>query len=270
MTGGQPVARVSSLRIHPLKSGAITRVASSPVDRAGLRHDRRWMVVDLDGECVTARTDRALFTLTATPLPDDGLRLACRDGDHVEVGRPTAPAELVTVHGHLVAPGRPMARPAQELVRHVLRRDDVTIVWCADPAARRLDPAYARAGDSTAYADGYPVTLASLASLRELARLGGDVPIDRFRPNVVIDGDLAAFAEETWTRVRIGAVPFRVVRGVDRCAMTLIDPVTLATGPEPLRTLARHRRWEGRTWFCRHLIPEDTGTITVGDDVWVA
>ena len=146
---------------------------------------------------------------------------------------------------------------------------------CSDPTQRRLHPEFSHEGDTTAYADGYPVTLASLASLRELQRLGaGDLPIDRFRPNVVIDGDLDPFAEEQWTRVTLGETSFRVTRGVDRCSMTLLDPQTLRTGPEPIRTLSRHRKWEGKTWFCIHLIPEladdQTTTLAVGDRVSIA
>jgi uncharacterized protein YcbX len=268
---------VDSLRIHPLKSGAIRHLTASGVRRSGLVGDRAWMVVDGDGECVTARTDRALFTLTAEPLPDNALRLTSRVGDVVEVCRPAADAATVavTVHRRPAAPGLIAADAAQALVRSTLGRDDVTLVACSDPTQRRLHPEFSHEGDTTAYADGYPVTLASLASLRELQRLGaGDLPIDRFRPNVVIDGDLDPFAEEQWTRVTLGETSFRVARGVDRCSMTLLDPQTLRTGPEPIRTLSRHRKWEGKTWFCIHLIPEladdQTTTLAVGDRVSIA
>ncbi|HQK30097.1 MAG TPA: MOSC domain-containing protein [Phycicoccus sp.] len=268
--------RVDSLRIHPLKSGAIRALERSEVTPAGLTGDRRWMVVDAAGECVTARNDRALVTISAEPLPDEGLRLTSRSGRTVEVCRPLtspsdSPARSVTVHGRDAAPGLPLDEPAQALVREVLGRDDVTVLWCSDETVRRLNPDFSRDGDSTAYADGYPVTLASLASLRELNRLGDmDLPIDRFRPNIVIDGDLTPFTEDTWRRVRIGEIDFRVARGVDRCSMTLLDPDTLTTGAEPIRTLSKHRKWEGKTWFCVHLIPEGSGGLAVGDPVSIA
>ena len=264
-------ARVTSLRIHPLKSGAILPLDRSPVLPSGLAGDREWMVVDADGECVTARTDRALFTLNAEPLPDNGLRLTSRSGQTVDVCRPLTSSRPVTVHGRPVAPGLPLADEAQQWVREVLQRDDVSIVWCSSLTERRLNPEHSREGDSTAYADGYPVTLASLASLRELNRLGGmDVSVDRFRPNIVIDGELEPFAEESWRRVRIADLHFRVAKGVDRCSMTLIDPDTLTSGAEPIRTLASHRKRDGKTWFCMHLIPEGTGQIAVGDAVSIA
>lgn len=161
-------------------------------------------------------------------------------------------------------------------LRAALHRDDVHLVHVATP--RALNPAHARAGEATAFADGYPVTLASLASLRRLqdwvcetALERGEDPVDldmtRFRPNLVVDGDLVAFAEDGWRSVTVGAVTFRVVKPVDRCVMTTIDPATRAGGHEPIRTLARHRTRDGATWFAVQLVPEVSGDVRVGDDV---
>ena len=61
-------------------------------------------------------------------------------------------------------------------------------------------------------------------------------------------------------------------RRVDRCVMTTVDPVSLTRGHEPIRTLARHRKWDGATWFAMQLVP-DVGTVrgvvAVGDEVVV-
>jgi uncharacterized protein YcbX len=89
----------------------------------------------------------------------------------------------------------------------------------------------------------------------------------RFRPSVVVELDEEPFAEDAWTNVRIGDVDFRLGEQCDRCAMTMIDPQSLAVGKEPLRTLARHRRRNGKTWFGIRLVPVTTGTIRVGDVV---
>jgi uncharacterized protein YcbX len=59
-------------------------------------------------------------------------------------------------------------------------------------------------------------------------------------------------------------VRFRVSGVCDRCVMTTIDPVTLAHGTEPIRTLAKHRRWHGKTWFGAWLVPQEPGLVTVG------
>ena len=92
--------------------------------------------------------------------------------------------------------------------------------------------------------------------------------MERFRPNLVIDGD-EAVAEDRWTGVSVGDVRFRVAKPTDRCVMTTLDLDSLATGKEPIRTLARHRLVDHKTLFAISLIPETTGTIAVGDPVTV-
>ena len=89
----------------------------------------------------------------------------------------------------------------------------------------------------------------------------------RFRPNVVIDGD-EPFAEDAWPGVRIGDVHFRTTMVCDRCVMTTLDPDTLAGGKEPIRTLARHRRWDRSTWFGTRLVRVGGGDrVSVGNEV---
>jgi hypothetical protein len=95
---------------------------------------------------------------------------------------------------------------------------------------------------------------------------GEALDIVRFRPNVVIDGE-EPFAEDAWPTVRIGSLTFRTTMVCDRCVMTTINPATLAGGKEPIRTLARYRGWDRKTWFGTRLVPLGTGTIRVGDPV---
>lgn len=73
--------------------------------------------------------------------------------------------------------------------------------------------------------------------------------------------------EDHWSAVTIGEVRFRVAKPTDRCVMTTIEPETLETSKEPIRTLARHRLFDHKTMFAIHLIPESTGRIGVGDEV---
>ncbi len=273
-------ARLTGLAVHPVKSTAVRRVRRATVDPWGLRDDRRWMVVDGSGECVTAREEPRMLAVTAdTATTDPGvaapLRLRAGD-DEVLVGEPGGDPFDVTVHGRAltaVAAGH----EASQWWRAHLDRDDVTLVRVAAP--RPLNPVHARPGEATAFADGYPVTLASVASLRRLddwvtetALERGEEPstplaMARFRPNLVVDGGLDPFEEDGWATVRVGAVRFRVVRPVDRCVLTTRDPATTERGPEPIRTLARHRAWDGKTWFAVQLVPEVLGDLRVGDEV---
>ena len=275
--------RVTGLGIHPVKSTAIRHVQEAEVRPWGLAGDRRWMVVDGEGVLVTARELHGLFAITAdtpeTDPPAKVLRLSVEGHDPIEVLEPTSTPMPVRLHSHdLLA--RPAESEASAWLQHALGRDDLTLVWCDDPTRRSLNPAYSEPGDHTGFADGYPVTLASLDSLAVLnewmvedALTRGEDPeppvlIDRFRANLVVQG-AKAFAEDDWQRVRIGGVSFRKAKRVDRCVMTTISLLDLTTGKEPIRTLARHRLHDHKTWFAVHLIPETTGPIAVGDEVVV-
>jgi uncharacterized protein len=274
--------QLRAIGIHPVKSTAIRHVLSAEVMPWGLAGDRRWMVVDGDGRMVSARELHELFTITADtaetiPLATAALRLSSPGHDPIDVAEPQTDPLPVRLHGHDLL-GLPADEGTQAWVRKVLARDDITLVWCDDPTRRSLNPSYARPGDHTAYADGYPVTLASLDSLARLndwvveeALQSGEepaaaLPMERFRPNLVVEG-AEAFAEDQWNRVHIGDVVLRKAKGVDRCVMTTISLLDLTTAKEPVRTLARHRQWDHKTWFGVQLIPEATGRIEVGDPV---
>jgi uncharacterized protein YcbX len=275
------VITLAGVHLHPVKSTAVRPVRHADVEPWGLADDRRWMVVGPDAECITAREDRTLLTVTAdTPATDPtlehGLRLQAPGAEPVDVHTPDTDAVPVTVHGRGLT-ARPSTPAANAWLREALRRDDVTLVHVAEP--RPLNPQLARPGEATAFADGYPVTLASAVSLRRLhewvtetALERGEEPmaplaVERFRPNLVVDGDLEPFEEDRWRTVQVGAVTFRVVKPVDRCVLTMVDPLTRESGPEPIRTLARHRKWDGATWFAVQLVPDVRGVVRVGDEV---
>jgi uncharacterized protein YcbX len=274
--------RLLQLSVHPLKSGAIRTVPSTTVQPRGLADDRSWMLVDGDGRVVSAREAPRLFTVVAdTPSTDAtvpaGLRLRAPGMRDLEVPVPDGEAIDVRLFS-LDLCARPAGSEADGWLRTVLGRDDVRLVWCHDPSRRRLQPGFSEPGDHTAFADSFPVTIASLASLRRLndwiveraLELGEEppdpLPVERFRANLVVDGD-EPFAEDGWSRVVVGDVAFRVGKPVPRCVMATIDTATLTTTKEPTRTLARHRLVDGKTLFAVHLVPEGPGRISVGDDV---
>ncbi|WP_165807215.1 MOSC domain-containing protein [Nocardioides currus] len=274
--------RLTALNIHPVKSTAIRPVDTASVGLGGLTGDRTWVVVDDDGVMVSAREVHALFAVTAdTPDTDAGLtralRLRTADLPDLLLDAPTGESVRAKVFSNELR-GIPAGPGADAWVQKALGRDDLHLLWCDDPTRRTLNPAFSSPGDFTAYADGYPVTIASEASMRRLndwiaegALDRGEeppapLPISRFRPNLVVDGE-EPFAEDDWSQVTIGEVRFRVAKPTDRCVMTTIDVESLRTDKEPIRTLARHRLVEHKTLFAVHLIPETTGRISVGDAV---
>jgi uncharacterized protein YcbX len=275
------VIRLDGLHLHPVKSTAVRPVLHGDVEPWGLAGDRRWMVVDATGECVTAREEHRLLNVTAdTAATDPGLapalRLSAPGLEPLDVETPHGPALPVTVHGRGLE-GVAAPDEAGAWFGAVLGRDDLRLVHVHSP--RPLSPTHARPGEATAFADAYPVTLASRASLDRLREWVAEtalergeeqrapLPVERFRPNLVLDGDLEPFEEDGWRRVHVGPVEFRVVKPVDRCVLTTVDPVTLERWHEPIRTLAKHRKWDGATWFAMQLVPETRGVVRVGDEV---
>jgi uncharacterized protein len=274
--------QITQLAVHPVKSTAVRPVASAAVQLRGLADDRSWVVVDAEGVLVSAREEHGLLALTSdTPRTDPSVRreLRLRAPGLPDLGLDVPTGDLVRVRVFSQElQGVPAGPEADDWLRTAMDRDDVRLVWCDDPTRRTLDPRHSRPGDHTAYADGYPVTLASLDSLARLndwvveeALQSGEepaaaLPMERFRPNLVVEG-AEAFAEDQWNRVRIGDVVLRKAKGVDRCVMTTISLLDLTTAKEPVRTLARHRQWDHKTWFGVQLIPEATGRIEVGDPV---
>jgi uncharacterized protein YcbX len=125
---------------------------------------------------------------------------------------------------------------------------------------------YAFDGERTSFTDGFPFLLISEGSLAELnRRLANPVPMNRFRPNLVVGG-ARPFDEDRWRRIRIGPVTFRVAKPCPRCVMTTVDQA-LGRSPstEPLRTLATFRRnAEGQVDFGQNLLHRGTGRLEVG------
>lgn len=138
------------------------------------------------------------------------------------------------------------------------------LVYQPDDAVRQVDPRYAEARDQVGLADGFPFLAISSASLEHLnARLTEPVPMDRFRPNLVVGG-CAPHAEDGWNRIRVGDIGFRVAKPCARCSIPLVDQATAARGKEPLRTLAGYRRFGGKILFGQNLLHDGPGTLSVG------
>lgn len=272
---------VTALTAYPVKSLGGVPLAEAAVEERGLRGDRRWAVVDPEGTKVTAREEHALLGLRAEPLDGGAVRLVAPGGDPLVV-EPPRDAEPVAVSFS----GQDSARPAGEAAAHWLSSRvgrPLRLVWQDDATIRpiRADLGGAE-GDRNSLSDAAPLHVTSEASLRRLndwlletALERGEQPADplghdRFRPNVVVDGG-EPFAEDTWTSVRIGGVAYRHTMVCDRCVMTTIDRADLRSGKEPIRTLARHRKWDGATWFGVRLTPvlplAAGATIRVGDEV---
>jgi uncharacterized protein YcbX len=144
---------------------------------------------------------------------------------------------------------------------------EAMLAYMPSSVMRPVDAQYAPDGGRASFADGFPFLLVGEASLADLnARLATPVPMNRFRPNLVVSGSLP-FAEDAWRHVTIGGIPMQVVKPCARCVVTTTDQVTLERGHEPLRTLATFRRQEGKVMFGQNVVHYGTGMLRVGDRV---
>ncbi|OKI50390.1 MOSC domain-containing protein [Streptomyces sp. MJM1172] len=267
---------VQALHVHPVKSVAGTAPDEVAVEPWGLTGDRRWAVVDSEGAVITQRQQARLALASARPL--EGGRVALSGPGMaelvVEVPEP-GPLEPVMLFGKKI----------ETVVAATTAADwfsaflgvPARLVHMDEPAVRRpVDPDYALPGETVSLADGYPLLLTTLASLDALNGLiaegdhpeEGPLPMNRFRPNLVVSG-AEAWAEDGWRRIAIGDAVFRGVRECGRCIITTTDQTTAERGKEPLKTLARHRRIGKSLAFGRMLVPVRLGTVRVGDEVRV-
>ena len=139
------------------------------------------------------------------------------------------------------------------------------------PEKRTPESLKGRDGLPVAFGDAFPFLITSIASIGDLnTRLDMPVPMDRFRPNIVIAG-CGPYEEDTWVRIRIGDVEFVAAGPCGRCAIVTTDQHSGERGTEPLATLATYRRGEnGAVNFGQNFIhATDKGAIRVGDSVTI-
>lgn len=225
------------------------------------------MIVDADGQFITARKHPRLVLIHAVPR-DDGLALDAPGMPALRLTPPVHSAQTSVAIWKDQVSARAAEAQADTWISNYLGIP-ARFVYMADECVRPVDPDYAQAGDQVSFADGFPILLISQAALDELnGRLDAPVPMLRFRPSLVVS-NTSAHAEDTWRSIRIGAVRFDVVKPCARCVLTLVDPETGIpdSAGEPLRTLISYRRTDKGVMFGQNLIPRGTGMLRIGDEV---
>ncbi|GHA35614.1 molybdenum cofactor biosysynthesis protein [Streptomyces tauricus] len=263
-----------SIHVYPLKAAAGHAPHEAVVEPWGPAGDRRWVLTDEKNRIITQRA-RPRMALVCVEALAGGAILASAPGREPLTVPVPAPGGTTTVEiWNDKVEGVPAGVAADAWFSDFLGIA-VRLVHLDDPATRRpIDPLFARPGETVSFADGYPLlvtTLASLDALNTLIAQGdrpeeGPLPMNRFRPNLVVGGT-AAWAEDGWSRIAVGEVVLRVAKMCGRCVVTTTDQTTAERGREPLRTLARHRRFGDKLVFGQNLVPESPGSVRVGDPV---
>ena len=260
--------RLSAIWQYPVKGIRGVLVDQALVEPAGLRFDRRWIIVDGQGKFVS---QRSLPRLALISGDFDGSRLLLAAPGQTPLRLEVPAGDLRTevsvwrdrIAGAAADPSAD--RWLSEFLDHPSR-----LVYMDERCRRPISSPGGRSGESVSFADGYPLLMISAASLEDLnGRLEQPLPMDRFRPNLVVSG-CEPFAEDRWERLRIGQAVFRFAGLCPRCSVTTVDQATGArNSEEPLRTLVGYRQTEQGVVFGVNLIPEVTGTIATGDQVTI-
>jgi uncharacterized protein len=267
------VATVVELSYYPIKGCSGTSPSAAILTSAGLAHDRSFMVVSADGVFRTQRRDPRL-ALIRPEISADGERLAVRASGFGMVGidvDTSGPRRQVDLFGTSY---------------QGIDQGDAAAGWLSEVLGARsrlvrVPPEHDRVTDgrtpgTSGYADSCAVHVVSRSTLRllneKLAERGrGPLPMNRFRPNVVLDGWEQPHTEDRAHRMTIGETELGYAKLAIRCAVTMVDQESAAkAGPEPLRTLAAYRRTtQGGVALGAKFAVLRPGKLAVGDDVHV-
>lgn len=262
---------LSAIHIYPVKALGGISLTQALVTPRGLQNDRRFMVVDAAQQFLTQRDQPKMATVWVE-IENGVVTFSAPDIESVSFS--VTPKELPTrtvqvwashVQAHTVT------TEADQWLSDYLGAD-VRLVYMPDSAERRINPGFAKNNEIVSFADGYPLLIASEASLADLnARIvengGLALPMNRFRPNLVIRG-CETFAEDRLGEIVIGEAVFRAVKPCIRCQVTTTDQAAgVVRGPEPLQTLATYRDSPNGVMFGMNLIPVTIGTVRIGDPV---
>lgn len=234
--------KITQINIYPIKSLGGISLENSIVEDRGLRFDRRFMLVDENNDLLTQREFSKMATLDVE-LIDAGLKVIAGNSDELEINDDLGDAEKVKV--------RVWNSFCDAFVAHKEINDwfsdqletNCRLVQMPESTHRQINEKFNMGNEIVSFADGYPLLIISENSLTDLnSRLDKQIPMNRFRPNLVVS-DVEAFAEDHWNKIKIGNTVFRSTKPCARCVITTIDQETgISDVKEPLKTLADYRR----------------------------
>ena len=266
--------------IYPLKSGGSIRVENLELTQRGPKDDRLWLLVQDQGpdrgKFITQRDKGCEKLALVQAFPDVGgnMKFSAPGGQELVVSQD----ELSCYDGFVNVWGDDCAAiDAGNVAAHWFSnyiRKPCRLVKFPDDFIRSTDAAYSRQGDHVSFADGFPLLVTNVASLDKLRKHlppNIEIEMERFRPNIVLEG-AEPFEEDVIREIKIGDVVLEFVRPCSRCKITTISQAEGAsTSDEPLRTLGRVRRGKGDglegVFFGQNAIPRKLGVIKVGDNV---
>ena len=265
---------LSEINIYPIKSLAGISLNEAKIERRGLEFDRRWMLIDEKNKFLTQREfpkmamlnvevfEKYLMVSVAEEKLIVPFEIENKSSERVAIWQSKCKAEIYD-------------KATSDWFSGILQTD-CRLARMPEETHRKVNYFYAiQKDDHVSFADGYPFLLIGESSLEGLnSRLEKPLPMNRFRPNLVVSG-AEAFAEDGGKRIKIGAAVFHVIKPCARCVITTIEQNTgEKQGVEPLKTLASFRvpkrSLKKKILFGQNLIADGAGEILrVGDKIEV-
>lgn len=257
--------KITSLRIYPIKGCGGISVSTIEVSPRGLLGDRQWMIIDARNQFVSQRQLPALSQIKLSRSAQDLLvDIPGNLPQRLESPRglpEVFQAQVWDSQVQVVETSPELSQALSDYLQQKLR-----LVEMAPQFHRPIKAKYGQG--EVVFADSLPLLVISQESLDELnRRLEDSVPMDRFRPNIVVQGEGQPHAEDLWKKVMMGGLNFRAPKLCVRCVVTTIDQKTGQKSPEPLKTLATYRRGPKGITFGQHLVCEGQGQLEVGSQV---
>ena len=233
--------QVEELFVYPFKSARGIAKEDVRVGATGFEWDRNWMAVESTGKFLSQRTHPQLAQLVTEILGDTlvlrapgqpPFRVPLQGGDPQRVAVRVWDDECAALDQ-----GEEAARWLSSFLAH-----DVRMVRVIPQPERRANPNYAGSDPKpVTFVDGYQILVCNRASLEDLnTRMPEAVPMNRFRPNVVLGG-LPPFAEDRIDRLQMGELTLRLVKPCTRCVITATDQQTGEPAANPLPVLRTFR-----------------------------
>jgi len=257
------VLTVVDLVVYPLKSAQGVHLESMQLNDLGPSVDRRWMVIDSKGSFVTQRKTPEMCFIETRLASDDQLALSGNGIEECIVPAGGYDLKQSSVWGTEVQ-GEDCGDAAAKWISTFLNKD-CRIIYMPKSYARSVDTNYAKQGECVGFADGFPLLIATRPSLNDFnTKLGFEISMDRFRPNIVVDGN-QAWDEDNWEAIEINGIRFDLVKPCSRCIMPSINPKTAEKQMAVNQALLKYRRRGRNTYFGQNAIYDRTGTIKLGD-----
>lgn len=259
------MASISALYIYPVKSLGGIEVESALLSDRGFQYDRRFMLVDDSGRFLSQREYPHMALLQAT-LDAGSLFVFSKNNPADRVNIPLDPAPNISLTVTVWDDTMPALLVDLKLDAWFSARLGIPcrLVYMPDSTHREVDPRYAANREITSFSDAYPLLLIGQASLDDLnTRLEQPVPMNRFRPNIVVTG-WEPYEEDEIREFSVNGIDFKAVKPCARCVLTTINQETAEKGKDPLKTLAGYRTVNKKVLFGQNLLYNGNGYLQKG------